>query len=87
MFRFRKISDTEFRVGMYMWCNDPATFKSITFKFIYEDKTLSITKYNSIFSQQWDSLIVYTFNSGTDWNTILNKIITDIQSKGNVSSN
>ena len=70
---------------MYMWCNDQATFKSITFKFIYEDKTLSITKYNSIFSQLGDSLTDYTFNSGTDGNTILNKIITDIQSKGNVS--
>ena len=80
MVSFRKISDTEFRVGMYMWCNYPATFKSITFKFIYEDKTLSI-----IFSQLGDSLTVYTFNSGTDGNTILNKIITDIQPKGNVS--
>ena len=52
MVSFRSISDTEFRVGMYMCRNDQATFKSITFKFIYEDKTLSITKYNSIFSQQ-----------------------------------
>ena len=70
---------------MYMWCNGPATFKSITFKFIYEDKTLSITKYNSIFSQFGDSLIYYTFNSDINGNTILNKIITDILSKGNVS--
>ena len=66
MVLFRSISDTEFRVGMYMWCNYQATFKSIMFKFIYEDKTLSITKYNSIFSQFGDSLIYYTFNSGTD---------------------
>ena len=42
MFRFRKLSDTEFRVGMYMWGNVPVTFKYITFKFIYEDKTLYI---------------------------------------------
>ena len=41
MFRFRMLSDTEFRVGMYMCGNDSVIFKYITFNFIYEDNTLS----------------------------------------------
>ena len=70
---------------MYMCGNDSVIFKYITFNFIYEDNTISITKDNSIFSQFGDSLTDYTFNSVINGNTILNKIITAIQSKGNVS--
>lgn len=85
MFRFKKNSDTEFGIGLYMWGNDPVTFKTITFKIIYENKTLYVTRDKSIFNQTGDSYSTNYFNSGTDENTILNKIITDIDSKGTVS--